>query len=383
MPNPLAYAQWANLTREHQLLDAQTIINAAQRYQTWMLGEMLTVNASRLLRQSGGKYFTERLKLQNTGDFHFYSPGTPRTITRITTNRTAQYPWRTAENAVAWTDFELMTTQGKSDLDIFKNFRKSLRQDGASEHWDGMETAIWTPPDQATMEVLNVDPGVAYSIPAFVTENVNGTGPYRAPGWGTGTLAGIDPDDEVNWRNKVVRYTDADIGHAHTGIFAAFDSMARQVMYRQPPGGFAKYFDDMNLRSRKIATNGDGSDKYAQLLREGNDQFRAGPQDPAYGMPVFKGIPVYYAAALDVALLQETTGVYANTAYTTGKPRYFWLDLETLHPVYHADRFMYETEIQRGSIDQYDTFAQFYVSWFNIVCVDRRRQGIVCPLSDA
>jgi hypothetical protein len=92
---------------------------------------------------------------------------------------------------------------------------------------------------------------------------------------------------------------------------------------------------------------------------------------------------VTWATALDTALLDEVTGVYQNQAYPESKPRFFFINARHLRIVFHRAKFMTPTEPKDGGMFIPDGWAQFWQSWHNLVCTDRRKQAIAAPLSAA
>jgi hypothetical protein len=91
-------------------------------------------------------------------------------------------------------------------------------------------------------------------------------------------------------------------------------------------------------------------------------------------------MPIDYVAQLDEALLnQSPAGTYTGAAYTSGKPRFFFINMKYLHPVFHGKHFFEETDPINGGARQRDAFTMYVVSWYNWVCTSRRRQGIIVP----
>src|SRR5262249_30571035 len=145
-------------------------------------------------------------------------------------------------------------------------------------------------PNYDTMEPVSNQSGAAYSIPAFVSENSTTFIPPSAV-WGTSTIAGLNPSTYSAWRNQQQTYVAGQLDNSQNGLLAAFTKMFNKVKFNTPPGVKA-YMETDTLRAMKVVTNSDGSAQYQILLRSGQDTFRGGPQDPAYGFPVYLGIPI-------------------------------------------------------------------------------------------
>lgn len=366
------FAQWLSLTREHVLTGPEQIVNDAVK-NTYIIGECIRAKSEKLIR--GGNQITERIKLLDTGSFRTYSPGTERNPQRRNTTRTVRIPWRFSESDISYTDAEIELNEGDDELSKFKSFRFALEQDEITDHWNGMENALWRRPSEADMEVSSATPGLQYSIPALISENPT---TFRPPGW-SGTIMQLDPTVEDGWRNALSRYNPANLDGPHDGLFAAFDDICLKLHFISPPG-YDKYMEQDDLRSMKFVTNRNGRNLYSQLLRDGQDNYRAGPQDPSYGMPVFKGIPIWYCSDLDTSLLDEVGGAYTNQPYPDGRPRFFALNLRFAFPVFHKKRMFMPRGPIHGGVKMPDTETLFRVSWWNFVVASRKRNGIIAPI---
>lgn len=379
------FSNWLNLTRETRILPAEDIINDAMQ-QTYLIGEMVKgVDPTSIVK--AGKFISERIRLTNVGNYQHIVPGQERTPTRGTTVITWNGPWRWSENSMPYTEDEIELNGPGDMLACFKNFKTSLMTDLKSEHLNGMEADLWAVPDQGNMEAGStgsgaVRPGLPYSIPTFITEAVTSGVPTGLPPANNGTFTtveGISPATYPNWANPVGQYDPNDLGNENTGLFAAFSTVRRAVEFKIP-GGYEKYMENDDLRKMKICTNADGQNVYEQRLAAVNDLTRAGPQDPAYGNPQYRGIPVEYIATLDTALLEQNPiGTYTTAAYAPGRPRYFFVNCKYIRPVYHPAHFMQETDPISGGMKQPDTYAIFVRSRWNLICLSRRRNGIVRP----
>lgn len=369
-----AFGNFIQLAREQPLLGPDEIVNDASKH-TYTIGKMIQNRGSRVIQ--GGSRIVERVKLLSRSSYREYLPGEERNPGRTTTNVSLQWPFRFSESDIAYTDAEVMmcvANAGGNQRVAYKNLRRSLRQDAADDHWSGMEARLWRQPSYADMEQdTQGSAGKPFSIPAYITESNN-----VPPSWGANnTIAGASPATYDNWDNQRESY-DSTTPYGTSGIFPAFDKMFLDLRWDQPPKN-KEMFESPSLDRLMIFTNKEGVTIFQQGLRQANDQTRAGPQDPAYGKPQFLGVPIDWASELDTSQLDESAGSYTSQAYPTGKPRYFFLNAKYLFPVFHSERFMYEKGPIDGGAKQHDTEVLFYVSWWNLICISRRRQGIIYP----
>lgn len=370
MSNFSTFALWYQTTRERQLGSPNAkLINDATKH-TYTIGKMVKGRPEKVIQ--GGSYITERVLLSVQNTFRTYNPGETRNPTRSGTAVEIKWPWRFTEANTSVTDAEQMTNEG-SELNRWKKLADALDQQLYTDCFNGMETALWARPDEAEMTRMNTtpaSPGALYSIPAFITETA-----LRPPGW-TGDVGGASPTTYSNWDNQRESFSAA-APYGDDGIFANFDKMLMLLQWEQ---GFSRqqYVESDDLNRLMIFTNMDGRAMFMNGLRTGNDSTRAGPQDPAYGKPVFSGIPIDWASELENAQLSESGGSYENKVYDAGEPRFYFVNANYLYPVFHSDRYM-KRKVVAGGVQQHDTETVFCNTWYNLVCTSRRRQGIVFP----
>lgn len=363
------YSTWFTITREKQLGGPRSLINAVSK-NTYLMGDMLAGRKDGEVVQSGSMIVFHTM-LDLASNFGPYVPGTPRTPSRGEGVTRGKVPWRFNENHFPYTDADILLNEGDEEA-RFISFRHTMMQILHTAHYNGLENQLSARPNSATMESLTASPGAPYSIPCFVSEN---SSTYLPPSWST--IHQIDPATKTNWRNYIGGYNPAAVD-GRDGIFMAMHRSFLKIKFNQPPNA-KQYFESDNLRKLKILTNLDGHTMYAWLLQHGNDRFMAGAQDPAYGSPVFLGVPVTYWSNLDSVLLDETAGSYTGTAYPEGYPRYFMLNLEYLYPIFHTEKFMDLSEPKDGGATMPDAMVIYFTSWYNLVCTDRRRHAIICP----
>lgn len=377
-----AYNTWLQETREDRAYDANRLINDATK-NTYFIAEAIKGRpADSVIR--GGTNISEPIMLNDLGSYRSYTPGQVRTPGRQNFLQTMKFPYRFTEADFTYTDAE--EDLNSYDYARWKSYTHSWQQGLYTTVWNGMETDLWVKPSRSLMEdgststTNTSSPGRIASIPMWVTED-GLVPPAGDDGNAFTTLAAINPTTYTNWQSQYATYDTTAMDDPINGVFAAFTSLMRKLFFPTVPG-FAKYQENDSLSKLKIATNGNGQDIYSNLLRAANAMTRAGPQDPAYGMPVFQGVPVYYAKELDNALLEQNPiGTYTTAVYPNGRPRWFFLNLNYLFPVFSAKRMMDEVGPKDGAAAQYDAFTVYVRNWWNMICTSRRRQGMVRPVA--
>lgn len=381
-----AFGNYLVNTREARLTGPRELLNELTK-NTYLFAEMARGKDGGVAIQSGTE-ISDTVKISPFSNSRNYAPGDTRTTTRGATDKRIFVPWRFTETDRPYTEAEIDLNEG-DEFTQFKNLEASLMTDLHTDHINFNEESLWRLPDATNMENRSAGVGLPqYSIPSIITES-GGVAPTNTGAWTT--IASINPLTEVNWRSRVSTYDSANPDDPNNGLFAAFDNLMPQLEF-VVPGGFEKYMENDDLRAMKIVTNLDGLNLFQSLLRSGNDQTRAGPQDPAYGMPQFKGIPIKYISTLDTALLDETgatawnattapaIGTYTNQAYPKGKPRFFFINAKYLKVVFHKKHMMRETDPISGGVQQRDTMSVFVESWWNLFPKSRKRHGMVRPI---
>ena len=377
-------------TRESRVFSSTKIFNALAK-QAYLMSEMVRGSSGEMAKaKSSGREFRETIKLVPFSNSRTFLPGDERTPTRGTEDVAIIAPWRFHETNRPINDYEIDTNEGDMFVQ-FKDLKTSIMQGLYTDHINFMEAQLWNTPDGPNMENRNASPtNKMYSIPSIIVESSR-----QAPvsGWGavaTSTIHTASPNTLVNWRNQVSRFDSAQLDDPQNGLFSAFDEIFAKLQFVPPPG-FEKYMENDDLRGMKIVCNLDGYNAFQSLLRDANNSTRAGAQDPSYGMPTFKGIPVKWIPAIDEALLDETgsvssplgsvaEGTYTNQVYPAGKPRFFFINCNYFKAIFHPNHMMRETDPITGGARQRDVNTVFLESVMNLMCFDRRRQGIVCPL---
>jgi len=367
MPGVPTFADFLAATKTHKITTADEILNDAVK-NTYFMSEMLkNQEYSRVVRT--GSSIKDTVKLTKAGSFEFYQPNATFSPQDRDTLTDVELDWRFAKTDFGFNDETITLNEGNPE-DIYVNLKTKYRMDATTDMHDGLEEALWGKPNFSQMENGSGEAPPAYSFPAFITEDQQ---TFDAS-W-TGNVMGVDPATEDRWRNQRAQYDETNPAGEENGILAAFDDIFLDVKFESPDTSSA-YFVDDRLRKMKIVTNKDGHTLYKRILRGGNESFKS-PEDPEYNNPRYAGIPVRYVSELDTALLDPNTGA----AYATGEPRFFWINLMFLFPIFHTRGYMEQVGPIPGGITQPFSHAVYFRVWYNLFCRSRQRQGIVVPSS--
>lgn len=359
------FADFITTTGQRMISKPGEILNEATKNTYWFNEMMLGRDQTELVR--GGSKITEHLQLTKNSQFEFYQPGSTFTAADSDTLTQVDFHWRYAKNAYGWTDQQIMLNEGEDEKVQYKRLATGMRQNFRLSSIDGMEEAFLSAaPTVADMEgsgSTSLAP-TPFCLRAIVTEA--GGAPASADGavgtWTT--VAGVDPAVKTNWKNKTVSVAKESIA---TQLRDGFGQMHRKLNWKKPRGAKADFFKDTKFRKLRIITNDDGQRRYENILAEGNDSFR--PNNDAGSTsdgPQWRGIEVEYAAEID------------TIAYTAGSPRFFWLNLEYIFPVFHQEKYMVEMPPERLSqVGQPESWVVWGLMWYQIVFRSRRRHGII------
>ena len=349
------FQDWVAATNERVLTPPKDIISDAVLH-TYSIADSLRGRGEDEVVQSGSE-ITDRIQLKAGTQFGFYDPNEQFTPIIEDVLTKIRCPWRFAKDLWAWTDHEVKLNGGDR-LIQWKSLRDSKRQASRISLYNGLENAIWATPVQATMESLTVTGGRPYSIRCFITEDT------LSPWGGVTTVMQVRPDVETKWRNQLANYAAADPDGTLVG---SLEEIWRKCKFESPERK-EDYFRETKFRKFKIYTNLDGWKMAVRMLRTTND--RNYPQnDLGYACedPVFGRIPIKWAEGLDAV------------GYAAGQPRFFFVNYEYLFPVFHSERYFYETDPINGGHMQPYSWVVYSDIWYNWFCRSRYRQGIVVP----
>jgi hypothetical protein len=259
-----------------------------------------------------------------------------------------------------------------------------------------MEDALFAVPSLADMETSGGTK--PYSLPCFINSETDGLFHDGSDAWET--VEGIAPGTYSKWAPQKTTYSIFDKGteaafEADETIFAAFDAMYLKVKFQAPPTR-QEYFESSTLNAQFIACSKLGITDYMTCLRNQQDMFAApSRQDPAFLKPTYGGIELEYVSNLDTAgvyrigtgttLGSESEGTSGgeatSNAYVKGA-RYYWVNANYIHPVFHSTRYFYRHPVMTHP-NQPFTHVQPVDCWTNLVCTSRQRSGIVAPVDGA
>ena len=361
MPSIEAFNDFVLSTGPKVLKGPDQLLNDATK-NTYMLGRMLKGGQAALSLQSGQKVI-ERVQLSDSGTFQFYDPNSDLDIQNVDVLRSIEAPWRFATDHYSYTEQEVTLNSGDPQT-YYKNLLKSKRQACATSMYNGMEESLWAQPSNSKMESTATKDGVPYSIPALVTKD--GLAPS-----GFTTIVGLDPDNETGWRNQTQTYDAAAKADPADGIVDALRRMYHKVHFVAPMGGMREYFENDRMQKMCICTNLDGQTLIERLTQDANDRLTpAADIGWASGKVIFNGIPIDYIAELDTALVD------GGAAIPDGKPWYYFLNLEYLHPIFHTSQYMVEKSPMNHPRQPF-SFVVWKSTYYQLMPTSRRRQGLV------
>jgi len=369
MPSLVTFSDFLFATNEKVITPSGEILNDAVK-NTYILKTALRGLGDDEILQGGSK-LTDRIMLEDNGSFQFYEPNQEFNPTSVQVLTKISVNWRFAKSDYSFADEEILLNEGGDEV-VFKKLKKSYEQSSYTSMFNGMEDACWAFPSASSMEA---DAGkVAYSIPAFIDE-LGASSNYRWPGFTT--IMTVDPTAESRWRNQISRYNSLTPYDQDDGIIGAFDDQWLRVMFESPETA-SEYFENDRLNKMKILTNRNGVTMYKKALRALNDRTVA-PQDPAYNEPVYSGVPVRYISTLDTALLDQTVASTTPAVWADGSPRYYFVNFNYLHPIYHTKRYMKTIGPIPGGPKQPFSHVVYKNTYYNWFLRSRQRQGIVTP----
>jgi hypothetical protein len=352
--NISTFSDFLKATNEKKFTGVKDVINDAVNRTYWLADAMMGRSEDEIVK--AGNSITDRWQGATSSQFGFYSPNDQFTPNNDQTLSKLAAPWTFAKDAFAWTDEEIELNTGDAEV-IWVDLAFSKRQACEISLLNGIEASAWTTPNQNTMESMT-NASRPYSIPTFIAENG-----IQPSGWTT-TIEQTDPVANSYWHNQVSNYGYSNID---TTLVPAMEALWRLVNF-ESPGTQEQYFRETKFKKMKIYTNLDGWKTLVRLTRQNND--RSYPtNDIGYAVndPTFGRIPVKWVEALE------------SYGYATGQPRFFYVNYEYLFPVWHAKRYMYETDPIPGGPTQPFSHVVYKNCYFNIFCRSRYRQGIIVP----
>ncbi len=351
---------------------------------TYWFGRLIQGQRSKKKMISGGANIRHSMVFQDSGSLETYLPGASHTWNNPQRLKRVQVEWRYAMAHMSWVEQEIINNEivayGDDEARFceFVNIRNEKETICWASIWNGLENLLWQVPFPADME--SADGTEPNSIPMHVNEFTDGLFDPQTSAAFT-TKQGLSPTDASlagRYEPQLATYAVATLGPGDANIIAAFDNMAEQLTFEQPPT-MQQYWEDPRYNKQMIVTTRRGRAIYKQLLRAHQDHFVAGPQDPAYPDPMYFGIPIQRASTLEGLALYDAGATLGDEFAATNKgPRFYFVNAEYLYPVFHARRYFYKYEVTKHH-NVPDTWVLPIAIWFNTICTSYQRQGIVSP----
>ena len=353
MPPIQAFNNFQLATGQKVKTPPDQILNDATK-NTYMLSRMLKGRGVSDSVQSGTKII-DRIMLVDSGTAVFYQPNDDLNILNPDTLTSISIEWKFLADHYSYTEQEVTLNSGNPQT-YYKNLLKAKRQGCMTSLYNKMEEALWdnTTANFALME--STTGKIPYSIPFFVT--TDGLAPS-----GVTTVETVNPSTSSRWQNQTETYDAVDLTDPDNGLVQAFDNMFLKVRFRSPRPG--EYFEDDSLQQMMIATSREGRVMWQRLTRDSNDRLvgndLGGQAGPGLG---YGGLPVEYVAELD------------NAGFSAGQPRYYFLNLKYLHPIFHSSEYMVEKPAMNNPRQPF-SWVVWKSTYYNIALTSRRRQGCI------
>lgn len=387
-----SFLDWVVNTGPQFLSGDMNIINSVSR-RSFLLGKFLRgKKASEILQ--GSDKIRETLYLSAIRTAEFFERGGDVSWSNPQKDVVVQLDFKFMLDHMSWDEWEYLgQTSGLTGGDLktkYKDMAYSKQQRLWESNIDLIETSFFFPPNSAKtfaeMESGGLRP---YSIPVFVNEQQGSNGRFDS-NWTT--IENANPATFPNWDNARGTYDaidPGDINNEDDGLFNAFDAIALDIHYEQP-GIKDRFYEDDDSQGNPtcIATSKLGSTQIMSLHRKSNDMLIQ-PQDGAYPLPRWNGLAIKDVSELDNAKLYDavTTGNFvAENVLTgadtvkTGKPgaRYYFLNTKYIKVVFHKAKY-FKMEKVKEPERKVGVYVIPVQTWFNLVCTNRRVQGIVSP----
>lgn len=377
------FADYGIATGPAQVRGPRNFVNdAVKRNYFW--SRAASGNEKKKLMQGGSRI--EAKAFYDTGStFQEVKPGQQRTWSQPQVLRNLKTWWRFAEDHMAWYDQDIILNEkmsyGDEDM-VFQQFvdeYEKLESRVYTSMHNGLEDQFWAQPNTVQMET---EGGLSpYSVFALINEDANGLWGENFTGNTWTTVHEQSPTGTgINgkWAPQQLSY-DSAANDNDGNVISIFDRMIMKVKF-DTPRTHAQYWEDPRLNRQIIYTSLVGRAHYSQLLRQGQDHFVAGPQDPSYQNPQFSGIEIAYVEAMDDASIYDdgSNDVTTELLATNKGPRYIWHNGNYLYPVFHEQRFMERGELGTD-YNAPDAHRIPIAIWWNLMNDSRQRQGHVRP----
>jgi len=351
----------------------------------------------------GGDVIQDRILLSTTSTFVRYNPDAthdapnPQIGTNITQN------WSFGSASISWNKQEIGLNRSMHGKKYIAQKFKDVMMEKHTNLWvsvcEAIDDEFWSQPDAGRMESTTpTGARVPLSIPCAVNEFPNGLTTAAVDAGGTlwTTIHGVAPATYANWvcQQEGYTFTGATAIGAAT-IFAPLSRAFYSTTFDRLPKN--EQYSDKKTSPHVILTSLTGMANYEFALRANQDEFRGmgtlSGQDPAYGKPTFRGIPMDYVSPLATATIYptavdegESTELDTANATNTGGigfagPRYYFINGEYLKFIVHSENYCV---LEKPIIPDGKPFnrAQFMDLWNNNVFRSLRRHAILYPSAD-
>lgn len=351
-------------TRERPLSGPDKIANMMTRSRTYLNRVMLSGLADEVVFQDGKK-IVEYVQAKYTPNARNYLPTDDQAPQAENSLQPIEIAWRFTLVDSVWYDHEIELNSG-DEKTVFKRLMKVKRQKMFTDLFDKMEDDFFAAPNANTMELGNTNGADPYSILTFVTTDgaVPSTSNSHTSTTGTfTTIESLSPTTYPNWANQYTTYDSADID---ANLEDALNEMYIKVQFEAPDDSGKTGMVDASLSKILIGTNLEGMKILLRLVR--NNTSNPTPATTlgwAQGKVTLNGVKFKYLSQLD------------NTAICpAGKPKFFFWNFNHIRPVFHKKRYLLAKTFE-GTISQPMANVEYRDTWRNLVCVNRREQGLV------
>ncbi len=271
-------------------------------------------------------------------------------ISIVDTMDTIAVPWKHRTVAIAWERRELLMNRGREKfIDLMKTRRSKMMIDLV----ENFEKEFFSAP-------LASGDRKIYGVPAWVlynaTEGFTGGDPANI----TTGAGGVSTDTYSNWNN---------LSRTYSAI--SEDDLLDEMMVTGDTIGFKSPIDvdDMQggsghrYRYYTTQTVRRGIEK---LGRQRNDNL--GTEIARYhNQMVFRGIPIVGLPILENA---------ATWGLPIAEAPIYCLDMNTFYPVFLEGDYIEQSQVLRHPT-KHNTLVQFYDTTYNMICTNRRNNGVI------
>lgn len=263
----------------------------------------------------------------------------------------------------------------------------------------GRENQLGAVPNKTKMEgVATSDATSPYSLFAHVNEcgtaaantaGLYGNGMTVVPTGGAWTVKeNIDPTAaavNANMNVTLQGYSSAALSQP-TNIIGGLDGLWMNIDWEQPDS-LSQYQSDETLNNIMFLTSKQGRQAVMSLMRGDQDRYVAGPQDPAYSDPQFRGVPLKRWDSLESSAIYDFSS--GSTLQTEGGasgsqrsgPRIYAINGNYIYPICHSERMEYVDPPMRA-LGVPDTWVQYESTWWQLICKSYKHQGVLRPVTN-